>query len=401
MVIGHGAAGLLSASRLASRGYSVGVVGTGETATSLSTGCITMLHPAQQDMFDRDRMRTVFPYSLEDGTEELMMEFEDMFSFLIPDLDLLGLPIRGNPLTVRRMLTSVGTEFQCSIPQLFTLQGKIDRLREARPALLGIMGHRDSDPDLATIMASGSTGIELKAYWTLPRALGERRDLTPVEVARLCRRGGLLEEIAEALSEIDADLVGLPPLMDIHQYRRGMERLQSLSGRKVFELVTPLSLPGRRLQSALWSLAANKGCTMLKGWRATGVDVREGEVSNVVLEDRSRWRRITLGALIIATGDTIGGGLDIDGQRIFSRLLASAAEKKEMKEMGKADLVEVSRSGIEVDRRLRPVMNGRTIQNMVAAGSVIDGLSYPSGTGMGASMYTAWKAAETVREVVG
>jgi len=402
LVIGHGAAGLVCASRLASRGQRVGVVGEGVTATSLSTGCITMIHPVQGEMIDRDSMRSVYPYSLEGEVEDLMMAFEDMYSFLIPGLDQRGLPIRGNPVTVRRMLTSVGTRYQCSIPQMFSLQGRIDRLEESRTSLLGIMGHRDSDPDLAVAMVSSWSDFELDSYWTCPRSLGGRTDLTSGEISRICRRGELIEEVAEAMSELDADLVGIPPIMDLHQYQEGMERLQSLSGRTVFELVTPMSLPGRRLQSALESLASDLGCVMLNGWRATSIAVEGREATKAILESRSCERRISMGSLILASGDTVGGGLTINGQRVEAPLLPMTSEvKDEMAEMDMGGLMRISRSGMRVDDSLRPLIGGDPMLNVAVAGVAIDGFSYPSGAGMGASIFTAWRAADTVMEVRG
>jgi len=399
LVIGNGAAGLICATRLATKGYKVGVVGEGQTSTSLSTGCITSLHPVKGEMMDRDGMRAVFPYSMEAETEDLMMVFEDMFSFLLPELDLVGLPMRGNMVTVRRMLTSVGTEYQCSIPQLFSLQGRIEDLRGSKAALLGIMGHGDSDPDMVSSMVRSWSDMEIDPYWTSPSSLEGRTDLTSSEVARLCRRTDLMDELVEAISQIDAESVGLPPLLDLDGYRKGMEYLQSRSGRKVFELITPLSLPGIRFQSALEALARSKGCSMLNGWRVTELEIDQAGVDGAILESRSRRRKVEAGALVLATGDTVGGGLNITGQTIASPLLGSR-EARETVELDRKGLLNISLEGIEVDDRLRPSIDGVNLRNMVTAGSVIKGFSYPSGTGMGASMFTAWKAAETVMEVL-
>jgi anaerobic glycerol-3-phosphate dehydrogenase B subunit len=404
LVVGHGAAGLLCASRLASRNVRVAVVGTGETSTSLSTGCISVLDQIEGDLIDPNVLASQFPYSLAGkDRDEVIMALEDLYSFLIPDLEIQGLPMRGNPLSIRRMLTSLGTPYQCSIPQMYNLGGRLEHISEKGTSLLGIMGHRDSDPDLASRMIKSTLDMEIRSFWTKPSSLEGRTDLTACEVSRLAKRKDLTDDLAEAISEVEGELVGIPPVFDLSGYQEGMSFLERSSGKKVFELVTPLSLPGRRLQAAMESMARAKGCTMLLGWRALDVEIINGKVTGVVLNSRSREARVDLSSIVLATGDSVGGGLTLKDQSMFEPLMGASCTlmREDLRTLHAEDLVGLSNAGVEVDSVLRPRCSGEIISNAAVAGSVISGFSYPSGGGMGAAMLTAWLAAQTIMEVVG
>lgn len=403
LVVGHGAAGLLCASRLASQGLKVGLVGEGETSTSLSAGCITTIHPVAGDLIEGRELQSRFPFSLGGETwDETLEIMEDLFLFLLSRLDAQGLPLRGNPLRVSRMLTNLGTPYQCSIGQLHSLPGMIDHVSKVDTALLGIMGHRDSDPDLAAAMARSTLDLDIRPCWTMPSSLEGRTDMTAGEVARLAKRGQFIGELAEALSDIREERVGIPPVFDLADYDRGMNRLRESSGKEVFELVTPLSLPGRRLQAALESLARSAGCRMLLGWRASVIEESEGEVSSIVLESLSRTMRVTPSSLVLATGDTVGGGLIVEGQSIRESLLSpsDSSVSAALSTLDADDLLRLSREGVEVDQGLHMVGKDGAMANAFAAGSVISGFSYPSGEGMGAALFTAWLAARAVMEVL-
>lgn len=403
LVVGHGAAGLLCASRLASRGVKVAVVGTGETSTSLSTGCISVVDQIDGDLIDPNVLSSLFPYSLTgDDHDEVIITLEDLYSFLIPDLEKQGLPMRGNPLSIRRMLTSLGTPYQCSIPQMYTLRGRLEHLSEKETSLLGIMGHRDSDPDLASRMVKSTLDMEIHPFWTKPSSLEGRTDLTVSEVARLANRKDLMDELAGALSETEGELVGIPPVFDLSGYQEGMSFLERSSGKEVFELVTPFSLPGRRLQAAMESMARSKGCTMLLGWRAVDVEIFNGEVTGAVLSSGSREARVDLSSMVLATGDSVGGGLTLKDQSMLEPLMGASCTLmgEDLRTLQAEDMVKLSNAGVEVDSVLRPRCSGEIIANAAAAGSVISGFSYPSGGGLGAAMLTSWLAAQTIMEVI-
>jgi glycerol-3-phosphate dehydrogenase subunit B len=404
LVVGHGSAGLLCASRLAFQGIKVGLVGEGETSTSLSSGCITTIHPVAGDLIEGRELQSRFPFSLGgESWEETLEILEELFPFLLSGLDDQGLPLRGNPLMVSRMLTNLGTPYQCSVGQLHSLPGTIDHVLRGDTALLGIMGHRDSDPDLAAAMVRSTLNLDVRPYWTMPSSLEGRTDMTPGEVARLAKKGRFIGELAEALSDIGEERIGIPPVFDLADYERGMNLLRDSSGREVFELITPLSLPGRRLQAALESLARSEGCRMLLGWRASSIEESEGEVNSVVLESRSRTMRVEPSTLVLATGDTVGGGLSVKGQSIREALLSSSGSNvvEGLSTLDANDLLRLSREGVEVDQGLHIVGKDGAMSNAFAAGAIISGFSYPSGEGMGASLFTAWLAARAVMEVLG
>jgi glycerol-3-phosphate dehydrogenase subunit B len=415
LIVGHGAAGLLCGSLISSRGRNVAVVGRATTATALSTSCFTLFRPPgivpgpSRTEFGM-LSRKVIPFNSFDdlSAEGLKGTLSDILAFILPRLKSQGLPMSGDFDHSYSVLSNIGTPYCCSVSPGFVESGRLDRNPGGRVALLGILGMRDFDPDLAVSTLESAIGRRnVRAYWSQIPEVKERYDMSPWEVAALSERLPLEERISDVVKELDEDSVGVPPLFALPQYARKMEFLGRETGKTVFEVATPMSLPGQRLQDAFENVAAHEGCKLLKGLTAVEIGFSRNHASFVTIRSRSREQRITFSRLIFATGDLVGGGLVVDDDRAKETVSSLQIETRGSTgvypppdpSLGSQALREVMHSGVKADSLLRlSTKQGETLDNVFGAGSLLSGFAFPTGVGLGGVMLTSWMAARNAME---
>jgi len=295
------------------------------------------------------------------------------------------------------VLSNTGIPCSCSVSPGFVEKGRLDENDRDAVALLGILGLRDFDPDLAVSMSESITGRRnMRPYWTqLPQTEG-RYDMSQFEMAAMGERVPVEEGIAGALEEINEEIVGLPPFTLLPQFVQKMGFLERLTGKIVFEVVTPMSVQGQRLQDALESVAKAEGCKSFKGLTATDIGLTGGEASSVVLRSRSREQKVTFSRLILATGDLVGGGLVPSGYGVEEAISSLQVETRcdASSVPSERSLRDVMRSGLRTDSSLRLfTKEGTALKNVYGAGSLLSGFSLPTGVGLGGVLLTSWMAA--------
>jgi anaerobic glycerol-3-phosphate dehydrogenase B subunit len=411
LVIGQGAAGLFAGISLG-KDYSVAVVGNNASATSLSTGCISMISQEAESRsggrIDLESMaHSVHPFSdiIERSAMNLETLLPEMSQLLFRALADQGLEMSDDLFHQHPLLTNLGTEYTCSSAPAHTINGQLDKMAGSKLAVLGIVGGLDLDPDLVRLL------IDLKrlrlrstTHWaTTIKGLKGRRNCGPNEIAEVFRSEEAIEQLIGTIKELDEENVMIPPLFSLSNYASGMTALSRRSGRNVFEAVTPLSLPGLRLQGAMEKAAQAEGCRMLKGRTAVKLQIEDDVVTGAVLSSRTRRRLYHFNSLIIATGDVIGGGLAIKGREIVDpfdslKVATFPPRSKKIAEPGIAEAVEETGYLVGNDMRLIS-KDGRTLRNAFGAGAALAGFSFPTGVGLGGSLLTAYVAAKSVQEV--
>ena len=411
LVIGHGASGLIAASALAGQSNNVLVVGKGTTATSLSTGCVSYI---RKDIFKQERgaidlealARSVHPFNdiIEKGSLTLEEVLPQVNSFFLRSLSDQGLEMTDDAFHFFDMLTNAGTSYACSIAPSFTASGRLDRLEGGHLALLGVEGHRDLDPRLVASMSAGQAqDMRIRAYWRKLACMG-KGGMTSTEAALRFQKGGK-EELVKVLSDLGEENVAVPPLFSLQTLQKGMSELCSESGKNVFELVTPMSLPGLRLQEALERAAVGHGCRLLKNHMVTKLEVQKERVVSATIETPTRRQVVSFNSLILATGDLVGGGLNLLGREVvdpFSTFKVGKFGEIEVlpDQTGyDATMRQIVEAGYLVTNEMR-LMNadGKPFENAFGAGAALASFSFPTGVGLGGELLTAWIAAEYAME---
>jgi len=401
----------MAASALASQNNNVLVVGKGATATSLSTGCVSYIRKdilrQEKGAIDLEALaRSVHPFHdiMERGSLALEEVLLQVSSFFLRSLSDQGLEMTDDAFNFFDMLTNAGTRYACSIAPYFTASGRLDRVEEGSLALLGIEGHRDLDPRLvASMCASHTEGKRTRAYWRKLDCMG-RGGMTATEAATRFKNGGM-EQLIKAVSDLEEDSVAVPPLLGLPSVQKGMSEICSETGRNVFELVTPMSLPGLRLQEAMERSAVGHGCHLMKNHLVTSLEVKGQRVVSALIETPTRRQVVNFNSLILATGDLVGGGLGLAGREVVDPFSAfkvgTFSEAEPFPGQTKYDTAmrQVVEAGYLVTNEMRLMTKeGRPFENAFGAGSALASFSFPTGVGLGGELLTAWIAAEYAKE---
>jgi len=393
----------------------VAVVGRAITATALSTGCVTlfrppgiMLSPLKTDFEMLNRLISPFNLIVGQKPESIACALDELRGFLMPRLEEQGLPMSGDFNQSRCLISNIGSPYSCSINPRYSENGRLDLSERKTVALLGFLGLRGFDPDLAASIFKSSVGRRgIRAYWTKIPEIRERYDVSPSEVAARSDHSPLEENIGRSMKELDEEFIGIPPIFGLSQYQKKMNHLERDTGKRIFEVVTPLSLPGHRLQTALEKVAAREGCRRLKGLTAIDIGFSGNHASSVTVRSRSREQRITFSKMILASGNLVSGGLvtDVDEpdqivaplQADISRLPSTISASDAS--LGSQALRSAMTTGIRTDADFHIVCRkGEVLDNVFGAGSALSGFSLPTGVGLGGVMFTAWIAAENAME---
>ncbi|MEM3059377.1 MAG: hypothetical protein QXN93_04775, partial [Methanomassiliicoccales archaeon] len=390
------------------------IAGTGATMTSISTGNIIFLNDICAISNDKKplRIKDYLKFELPGvfdrvDLDKIRPEICRMLSFLVPRLDGAGLAMMGDLQKKYLIPSNTGFTYSCELAQYFASQGNLEDISHGSVALLGLVGYSDFDPDLASRILMRTSGLSTKAFWTQMQDIGRRGEMHATEIAFLSRNTGFQESIAEAIKDIDCDTVGIPPIYPLQDYHKKMELLQKETGRRIFEVVTPLSLPGLRLQEAMESIARNEGVKLCPGLIATRLKTFGNRAESIVLKGKYIETEVKFRCLIASTGGMFGraitnsdnGMRDILNAFEISNIdgLDDAVAQSRYRE----SIQIISRMGLRCDNMLRIFLRGgKVAENVFGAGSCLEGLSFASGYGLGTAFFTAWLSAMNAMEVL-
>ena len=357
LVVGGGAAGLVIASPLALDGRSVTVASSSTPATALSTGRVLLDH----------------------GDPEA----EEWASFFLAQFRRRGAYyVMSKRPTVA--ITNLGTGMKQSITSPLFDWTSQDR----DVAVVGLMGNGDLDPDLVSREMGRSRRSKPRPYWFSPSFSPE---LDP---------DGFAEELGGVLmDDVAEETVVLPPIPHITPYGF-LAELRKLSGKKVVEAATPLSWPGRRIQSLLESTAEKLGVQILRDRRVLSIDVNGREAAGALLSSGARMQKASFNGLVLATGNVISGGLAIRGQDVVDPLGMFKVSSSRASSIASQRLRATLSSGLVTRGGKVVTTDGASLRNVFAVGSLLRGMSYPLGRGLGDVMVQAWKVAPAVEEAL-
>jgi anaerobic glycerol-3-phosphate dehydrogenase len=355
IVIGNGCAGLLCATILAESGLSVAVLSRGTPATEMSSGCVTGLGdigPILNFQVDRHKVGSA---GVEAEKRFLSMILKGGLRYARPDSHLID---------------AHGLAHKADLAPIRTLQSS-DLDRAERISIVG----ETVDLDLLGSYLSKSYPEKKVTRPAFPRSSGQR---------------STFEDLEAAIREADGDLVIIPPTLLLSSIEERMSMMEIGIGRKVRETYAPLGLPGARMRQALQRSAAGSGVDMLDGMDVARIEVEGPRVSRVQVRSGMRDIAWTVKALMHCGGGVISGGLDVSGTDAVDPLSFFDIAVDQVP----PGLPRIMGQGLRVDEKMHLFRNGSRLENAFAAGSVLPGISYPLGAGMGTAMTSAVLAAK-------
>ena len=233
----------------------------------------------------------------------------------------------------------------------------------------------------------------------------ETGEIYPEVMARALEVADCRQELAERILAVvgDAEVVGLPAVLGMHEPDKMLADMQKRLGLPVFEIPTmPPAVPGIRLREIFEQVFPQKGLTLIPQQKVKNVEFGS---DCVTLELADNFGPITIKAntVIMATGRFLSGGLEADNERVIEPLLNLPVtqpgsreewyQKQYMDKQGHA----VNKCGIEVDDSFRPLGKDGcpADERLFAAGVLLAHQDWIRGRcGAGVAIASAYKAVE-------
>lgn len=292
-----------------------------------------------------------------------------------------------------------------------TMQAGVDAFaRKARCVIVDFKGLRG--------FSARQVVANLKSKW--PNLSAERitfpdmpmGEIYPEVMARALEVPATRVKTAAAIRQIlgDAEVVGMPAIMGVHNPDLVLAELSQLIGCPVFEIPTmPPSVPGIRLREMFEQVFPQKGLKLVPQQKVRSLDFSLDDV-RLTLNDNFGPIVIHAKTVILATGRFLSGGLEAERDGIIEPLLNlpvtqpdSRDEWYELNYMSPKGH-EIHKCGIEVDSHFHPLdRDGKIVDPRLFAAGVIlahqDWIRGRCGAGVAiSSAYMAVKAAEQLIE---
>lgn len=422
VVIGGGAAGVSAALAARARGAEVLVVEAGSGATSLANGLwdvatkfadpwLDVVHPRRTL---RERVaqivgeRPAHPYA---------RIHDPLGTILKAHAHVLGAIGGYRPLDVDGLGVLTATELgllrraDTAQEELLAIEGGFGTI-----GVVGIEGSNVLDPtfvaaSLADVLARGGLeGTEVLPLVIAPLEPKRAADLLPHEIAAWLEspagRGEFVAALSAALETTHVSALLLPPVLGLHTSAITTELTRTF-GRPLGEVAASLAGPqSLRLRERLVNALDREGCRRVSR-RVVRVRLRPNG-SELTFEDGET---SSPGAIVLATGKHVGGGLEVRNGIVREPLaalpiFASGAVqtlpthpggKDPEREFG-IDLFEGGpgyRSGVGYDARMQALDAAMepAAPDLFVAGALLDGFDPArDGTGLGCAVTTGYVA---------
>lgn len=224
-------------------------------------------------------------------------------------------------------------------------------------------------------------------------------ELRSVQIARAMDRiwEKVVQEVRAALS--DEDTVVLPQVFGLKDTAVPGRIREGVPARVVFAGTLPPSVPGIRTQALLKRRFELLGGTYLSGDEAVRATVEDGVVRNIATRNLDS-HLLEASHFILATGGFFSKGLKSNPFRVYEPVFGLDVEYAEDRNAWydpafAADQPYI-RYGVRTDADLHPLMDGRPLKNLYAAGSVLGGTRPEFGSGAGLAVRSAFAAVDGI-----
>lgn len=409
VIIGGGLAGLTCGIRLAEQGKRCAIVSLGQSALHFSSGALDLLaalpdgtpvdHPLTA-LAELARQAPQHPYSLmgEAALQRLLPEAEAL-------LVRAGTTLTGSHQQNHLRMTPLGKYRPCWLsPQDSVMHELGQPLPWRTPLIVGIEGLLDFQAQIvagalqAQGIAAQSVDLRLPA---LDRLRANPSEFRAVNIARILdlpeNASALIEELQRLSADHDAVIMpacfGLAPSDTVAV-------LSAALGKPVGLLPTlPPSVPGLNLHQLLVNRFRLLGGMVMPGDRVLRAEISGPEKA---IYTRNHVE-IPLRApqVVLASGSFFNNGLVAEFDRVLEPIFGLdvhfAAEREGWSQADVLAPQPYRQFGVITDARLRPSINGTTLDGVYAIGAILAGFDpLAQGCGAGVSLLSALSVADTL-----
>jgi len=413
-VIGSGLAGMAASIFALKRGISTAQAGnTG--ALAYTTGYLDLLgdtgiesgdHPGDPWMGIRELQKRQPDHPLARVPERDIHEAFAQFTSFISGCGIAyGSP---GPSNLRALTPAGTTKPTFSVPA--TMQAGVDALAaQARCVIIDFKGLRGfSGRQVVANLRDRWPGLRTERVLFPDMPMGE---IYPEVMARALEVPATREKLAELIKSVrgDAQVIGLPAILGMHNPDHVTAELSRLLGCPVFEIPTmPPSVPGIRLREMFEQVFPQKGLTLVPQQKVRAIQFDTDSVQ-LALADNHGPIIIFAKAVILATGRFLSGGLEAEPTGIIEPLLhlpvtqpSSRDSWYNMEYMGRKGHG-IHQCGITVDDAFRPLdQDGKVVDpRLFAAGVILAHQDWIRGRcGAGVAISSAYRAVQGAEQVI-
>ncbi len=413
IVIGSGAAGLLTSIYLAKRGKKVIILTKGYGATAMSSGCFDILGFVKNKVLEsfRDGFNELpdsHPYLIVSNGD--ISKLSNLMNQAINKIDDISSFLIGNIETNRNVITFTGTVKTTALIQKCMEGAIIEHGKQY--LLLGFKGIYDYNPRLQARLLKTSAkifgyndiridAIRINLEITIPSIHYLNSILKQEKYKRL-----LIMKLEKIVNDYSPDAILIPAIFD------DISRIKSLQEHApIYETPSPPPYrAGIRLVNFLWRLARKHNVSVMHIDDLKG-DIKGKEVIKLVAIKNDKEIEISSQKYILATGDLIGGGLKIVLNRdLLKKELVDTVFNLRVAKLDKnifnSDLFgqhELNKIGFKINELMQPIneRGAPILSNLHVVGSVIGGYDYNSEkSGLGVTLATSYKLHEELAKVI-
>ncbi len=400
IIIGGGLAGLVSGIALARGGSRVAIISSGKSALHFFSGSFELLGEGVDGVASLAEKNPLHPYN------KIGVQRIQRYTTLTKDIFArAGMPLVGDVEDNHLRLTPLGA----LKPAWLTLDEYVTFDRgETSPwksvAIVSIEGYLDFYPEF---IARGLEQMGVECH-TRSISLAEfnhlRRSATEMRAVNLSRvlKGDALREFAHKVREVldGEELVLLPAIFGLGE-EEGLQIVEEIVGCRVKVAATvSASASGVKMQKRLTEEFQSLGGVYIGGDRVVGCTIDGGGVVSLTTANHEDVEFVA-DNYILATGSFFGRGIVASPEEVYEPIMGlDVLPRMARKEWYGEDILEAQpfqRFGVATDGELHPMIDGATIGNLYAVGSILAGAdAVKEGCGAGVVITTALMAAESI-----
>lgn len=400
IIIGGGLTGLLSGIMLAEKGRKVAIVSAGQSALHFSSGSFELFAGDDEPLRGIETLPVDHPY------KKIGLENVRQYAGTVKDIFLrAGVRCNGDCSRNHYRITPIGMIKSAWLtmddyaviedPELFPWK---------KVALVNIDGYLDFYPKF---LESGFArrNVECEQHTLSHKVFKHMREnsseMRATNIARIMT-GEILSEIAEELNKIGGSVEALfmPAVLGIYD-DQAVIRFRSMLRLPLYFIPTmPASVPGVRMQIQLKSYFQKLGGTYLLGDTVRSGVFENGRLLSVRTANHGSMD-FKADNFILATGSFFSHGLiasqDSIYEPVFGLDVVADEHRADWYDKDMYASQPYMKYGVKTDDGLHCMIDGKVIENLYAAGSVLASQnSLDEGTGGGVAITTALYIADQI-----
>ena len=400
IIIGGGLTGLTCGIALQKAGKKVAVVAAGQSTLHFNSGSFDLLGKDEKGQMVENPLLACkglsagHPYH---KVADMTQRAEEARKLL----EEAGVGVAGDAECNHYRLTPMGL----LKPAWLTINGMVtsesaEKLAWKKVTLMNVRGFLDVPMEfLADNLAKMGVEVERKDFTTpeLEYARRSPSEMRATNVEKVLERDDNLKRMVEAIRRENAtgDVILLPAFLS------SVKELDQVVGKTVrFVATLPPSVPGVYVQAALRRRFYELGGMLFPNDRVNGGDF-SGNRLNYVTTEKLTGERLEAGQFILATGSFESRGLMSNYQKVYEPIFGldidADADREKWTEYYFFDAQPYMKYGVKTDDRLHALIDGKPIENLYAAGSVLSGHNAVKlGDRQGVDMLTALEVANNI-----